>query len=252
MKFSKCRTSMASRKHLTVKKSQTFIDSYFNIVGSKKKKNSKSIHRGSTSKPILVLDLDETLVHCSDTFTYGVEYTVKLGNIMIYVKQRPYLVEFLQEARSCCELVLFTASEQCYADKIISLFDDPKESFFSKRFYRDSCTVIQDKYFKDLTKITTNIRNILIIDDSEVSFSLQPRNGIKISSYRSGDDSCLRDLLPLIKLLPNLKDVRDAQKLYENRFANPLPVASSAYISSDESAASSSSSDDDDCTPRGD
>jgi len=51
------------------------------------------------------------------------------------------------------ELVVFTASKQCYADKIVE-FLDPTNEFISFRFYREHCT------FVDGTEPNLTIRNV--------------------------------------------------------------------------------------------
>lgn len=83
----------------------------------------------------LVLDLDETLVHCSvepvpdadlifPVDFHGVTYQV-------HVKKRPYLETFLE---ACCgkfEVVLFTASQKIYANELLNRID-PGELNFSQ------------------------------------------------------------------------------------------------------------------------
>jgi len=50
------------------------------------------------------------------------------------------------------ELVIFTASVQEYADKVIN-YIDPK-GLIKRRFYRNSCTKTNGVYNKDLNKIS--------------------------------------------------------------------------------------------------
>ena len=81
------------------------------------------------TKKTLVLDLDETLVHCSIeepaaagadlqfpvTF-HGMQYTV-------YVRLRPHLQTFLEAVAAHFEVVCFTASQKVYADALLDRID---------------------------------------------------------------------------------------------------------------------------------
>lgn len=84
-------------------------------------------HPTDTPPLCLVLDLDETLVHCTvepipnadmvfPVEFNGMEYTV-------HVRCRPYLMEFLERVCGEFEVVVFTASQQVYADKLLDMID---------------------------------------------------------------------------------------------------------------------------------
>lgn len=84
------------------------------------------------SPPIsLVLDLDETLVHCTvepvedadlvfPVVFHGMTYQV-------HVRLRPYLFEFLDKIQDKYEVIVFTASQQVYADELLNLIDPGKK-----------------------------------------------------------------------------------------------------------------------------
>ena len=114
-------------------------------------------------------------------------------------------------------LVLFTASQQIYADKVLQLID-PENEFFVKRLYRDSCKIGNiDKeviYIKDLDIFSeVPLEKIVIIDNSVLSFCRQLYNGIPILPYYDNkDDTELKDLVGYLDYLKNCEDVRVENK----------------------------------------
>ena len=75
----------------------------------------------------LVLDLDETLVHCSiepipdADLTFSVAFNGQ--DYQVYVRKRPYLAHFLEEVSKLFEVTVFTASQSVYAETLLDLID---------------------------------------------------------------------------------------------------------------------------------
>ena len=92
----------------------------------------------------LVLDLDETLVHCTvepvadADMVFPVEFNGM--NYQVHVRCRPFLTEFLEAVSKRFEVVIFTASQQVYADKLLDKID-PGE-FFSIELFRLECVCL--------------------------------------------------------------------------------------------------------------
>lgn len=104
------------------------------------------------SKRLLLLDMDETLIHAATTVDieinqiYGADakpdfYTsfVDQGHeIQIGVFKRPYLKELFERAMPYFQICVYTASEKMYADAILDVLD-PEKKIFYKRIYRNQC-----------------------------------------------------------------------------------------------------------------
>lgn len=83
------------------------------------------------------------------------------------------------------EIIVFTASHKFYADPILDALD-PEGDLFSYRLYREHCIELEkDTFAKDLRIIPRNISQTVIVDNSPISYILQPENGIPITSYYS-------------------------------------------------------------------
>lgn len=78
-------------------------------------------------KVSLVLDLDETLVHCTvePTPDADLQFPVVFHGItyQVHVRLRPHLQEFLELIKNKFEVIVFTASQQVYANELLNLID---------------------------------------------------------------------------------------------------------------------------------
>ena len=151
------------------------------------------------SEYTLVLDLDETLIHCLDQ-----------QEIMPLI--RPGTKKFLEEMSNYYEVVIFTASVKDYADTILDQLD-PEHKFISFRLYREHTTVLKRTYLKDISKLGRDLSKVIIIDNASDNFRLQTDNGIFINTWIDDQtDTILFDLIPILKdiVIKKIPDVRKA------------------------------------------
>ncbi|KMZ57638.1 hypothetical protein ZOSMA_83G00110 [Zostera marina] len=171
------------------------------------------LQKGMKKKAVtLVLDLDETLVHsslveCNDAdFSFQIFFNMRENTV--YVKQRPNLHMFLNRVAQMFEIIVFTASQRIYAEKLLDVLD-PDKKLISRRVYRESCLFSEGSYTKDLSILGVDLANIAIIDNSPQVFRLQVNNGIPIKSwFNDPSDNALMTMLPFLETLVNVEDVR--------------------------------------------
>ena len=169
----------------------------------------------SNKKYTLVLDLDETLIH----------FKVNPNNTNSGILQfRPYISEFLSNIKDFYELVVFTAATKDYADPIIDAIEQ-KGIKFDHRLYRIHTIIRGNDFVKDLSKLGRDLGRIIIVDNMEQNYKLQPYNGITIRPFWGKDtnDMALYDLLNiLIKIVKMNMDARDGIRYFKEEIISKV------------------------------
>ena len=167
----------------------------------------------SSLKKTLVLDLDETLVHSQFLpFSIKSDVILKIGieNQLhdIHVLIRPGVQTFLQRLSKIYEIVIFTASVSKYAEPLLNILD--KDNYCSYRLFREHCSIMGVTYIKDLNKLGRDLKDVIIVDNSPLSYSFNKENGIPILTwFYDKNDRELFNLLPILEFLSTVNDVRD-------------------------------------------
>jgi len=91
-------------------------------------------------KRTLILDIDETMIHCLEDESQRPDVIIKIpiendefADAGINI--RPHLYDCLRQANENYQVVTFTASDQQYADAILD-FLDPHRELIAHRLYR--------------------------------------------------------------------------------------------------------------------
>ena len=125
------------------------------------------------------------------------------------------MYEFLDYASENFDLIVFTASDQDYADTIINYIEKDKK-YFKMRLYRNNCLFIEPGlYIKDLRIFNSwkKMEDIIILDNSLFSFANQLNNGILITSFFDDkDDTFLDNAKNYLEFMKNEKDIREINK----------------------------------------
>lgn len=193
----------------------------YNII---KEKNN------TMNKPLLILDLDETLIYSS--YEADAKYDFIIDDTY-YVKKRPYVEDFLQEMNNYFDLAVWTAATRDYAQIIVNeLF--VKQNIQLKFFHsRERCvekdntrsmydSYVTKYYIKDLKKIKKHfdLNKVLFVDDLTVSLQRNYGNLIKIPPFQGESED--NYLLLLKQYLLSIKEKENLRKIEKRFWQNNL------------------------------
>lgn len=178
------------------------------------------------SRPTLVLDLDETLVHCSRSSSSRSGPPPANPDLIVEfddqpsrgaVAFRPHVHHFLEEVSKSFEVAVFTASQMSYADKVINALD-PSGTLIEHRLYRQHCTEMRGAYFKELSLMGRPLQQCILVDNSPISVACNADNSVLIRSwYGDQNDQELLDLLAVFKKM-QLYAGGDCGRFLANRY----------------------------------
>ncbi len=104
---------------------------------------------------------------------------------------------------------MFTAGLKNYAEGIVRYLD-PERQYVSCILTRKDCTKVSGNYVKDLRVLKDrNLKDVIIVDDTQEAFSCQPENGICICAFTGEKaDFELEELAEFLARIADVEDVR--------------------------------------------
>lgn len=179
------------------------------------------LNYGETDKQMLVLDLDETLIHssvekkllCKPAFLLYDEDQRQ----HFYVYKRPFVDVFLKLLAPLYHIVVYTASFSSYSDPIIDHID--VDSVIARCLSNNS--LVETKLYglqKDLHLVSREHmpNRLVMIDNSPIACIANQENLYVINSFRANQPHD-RELLSLFILLVALHGVDDLRSVVHRR-----------------------------------
>ena len=121
--------------------------------------------------------------------------------------KRPFVDEFLTQMSKIFDIIVFTASIPSYANPLLDQLD--KNRVIKGRLFRGDCVAKNGLYVKDLRVIGKDLKDVLIIDNNPISYSVNKDNGVPIKTWHYDKrDEELRKMLILLTYLSRVDDVR--------------------------------------------
>jgi len=167
---------------------------------------------------LLVLDLDETLVHATRN-KLNIEHDYAYADYYIY--RRPYLDWFLEYASADFRLAIWSSADDDYVQAIVERFK-PEEIDFEFVWGRSRCTrrrdydldvYVQEKRLKKLKKQGYELSKVLIVDDSPEKTRDNYGNAIYVNSFEGdSNDTELKDLANFLSQIKAVENVRSIEK----------------------------------------
>ena len=182
-----------------------------------KKIESCKLKKNDIVKKLLILELDETLIHTSFVQVPNCDYDYKFNinflerPVTVFVYKRPYLNEFLYQMSKYYNIIIYSSNVPEYSNPLIDKLDEEKVIY--KRIYKDKKIELNGKLISDLTKLIYEYgKNIIIISNNSLHSFINDSNNntlpINSWNFNKSDDELIK-LKSFLEFLSSVNDVRD-------------------------------------------
>lgn len=186
-------------------------------------------------KALLILDLDETLIHAS---AQKLERREQAKVFEYYIYERPFLKDFLMSVQRFYELSIWSSAGDEYVTEVIAktILSEFNFSFvwgnsravFRRNFELEEQRIINEirdhyQYVKPLKKVRRKgykLERILIVDDTPHKSKLNYGNAIYPHPYEGEEND--RELQLLSNYLESIKDVKNFRKIEKRGWRSSL------------------------------
>jgi len=172
----------------------------------------------STTRPLLILDLDETLIYGPETPLHRPADFV-VGPFHIY--RRPHVDAFLASAAAHYNLAIWSSASHGYVTQVAQVLAGVACEW-QFVWSRTRCVprmhpeLMETQFIKDLKKVKRlgyDLDRVLIVDDTRHKVSRNYGNAIYVSPYEGGDDDNeLRPLASYVNWLCSQANFRKIEK----------------------------------------
>ena len=176
------------------------------------------------SRKLLVLDLDETLIHASEQ-VLDRDPDFRIGPYFVY--RRPHLDEFIRSVGEHFDLAVWTSSGAVYAHQVV-------QHIFARQTLRfvwasQRCTTVLDpmtgeyasiKNLRKLKRLGFELRSVIAVDDTPFKYRRSYGNLVRVSEFTG--DPADTELQWLADYLPTLADVANIRAVEKRGWRNAL------------------------------
>ena len=163
-----------------------------------------NIPPGSPAPPLLVVDLEKTLI--------GSEYDMQHG--WRHVK-RPGLDKFIKDLSNYYEIVIFSENDIGTTQEILMHIDPEGRCH---KLGSNAAEIQGTHVIKRLDHMNRDLSRIILIDDDPNSYQKFPENTLRVKPFTNiadKSDSVLYDLIPLLQAFVH-EDVRDFRQTFNS------------------------------------
>lgn len=176
----------------------------------------------SSERPLLVLDLDNTLIYCSDHYFPESQMSTCHG----YLSVRNGVSDFIERAYKSYDLMVWSNSGPRYVDDILAMIWPSKipmvDTFYSTNSRIKGENGMGIPFFKDMRKISKKhpqypIERILGIDDLPKTYSQNYGNLVAVRAFTGTQDDELPRLSEFIEKISSKPNFRKIEKRHWRR-----------------------------------